>query len=139
VTNMDETKFWAKVNKTETCWLWTGATRMGYGRLRIGRHIVQAHRYAYELLVGPIPEGLTLDHLCRVRSCVNAPGHLEPVTLRTNVLRGIGRCAQNALVTHCPQGHPYNVENTYIPRSRTERQCRACRNEAQRRYVRGRA
>jgi len=71
-----------------SCWLWQGIiNEAGYGKLKVSKRWVKAHRYSYELFVGDIPEGLTLDHLCRNRSCVN-PGHLEPVTLRENVLRG---------------------------------------------------
>ena len=74
-------RFWAKVNKTDTCWLWTASTLNGYGQIKAGGRfgkILLAHRVAYEMLVGPIPEGLQLDHLCRVTLCVN-PKHLEPV------------------------------------------------------------
>src|ERR1035437_6893898 len=102
-------RFWAKVDKTEDCWNWTAHTDgMGYGQLaKPGQHggLVVAHRFAYELLVGPIPEGLQLDHLCRNRACVN-PDHLEPVTRRVNILRGVGFGAVNAKKTECPRGHP---------------------------------
>lgn len=85
-----EARFWARVDKTDTCWLWTGGgvTRHGYfyGRLTVGRRQVLAHRYAYELLVSPIPEGLELDHICRVTRCVN-PTHVEPVTHAENMRR----------------------------------------------------
>ena len=125
-------RFWAKVDSADDCWIWTAETsRGGYGRFAAGsrsdgtRRSVQAHRYAYELLVGPIPEGLELDHLCRVRNCVN-PAHLEPVTTKVNVLRGIGLAARNAGKTHCPQGHPYDEANTYYY-STGKRACRACR------------
>ena len=88
-------RFWAKVvNDTETgCWLWSGATTTGYGRfhLAMGLPLVVAHRFAYETLVGPVPAGLDLDHLCRVRRCVN-PAHLEPVTRRENLMRGDTIC-----------------------------------------------
>src|SRR5688500_4996363 len=81
--------FWAKVDKTSTCWLWTGARHpLGYGHVRYGNRTSAAHRVAWELINGPIPEGLTLDHLCRVPACVR-PDHLEPVTHRENVRRGI--------------------------------------------------
>jgi hypothetical protein len=84
-----EERFWAKVNKTETCWLWTGAKHeKGYGLLKVAGQMHRAHRFVYELLVGPIPEGLSLDHLCRVRNCVN-PNHLEPVTTGENIRRGL--------------------------------------------------
>jgi hypothetical protein len=73
-----EQRFWAKVEKTDSCWLWTAALSKGYGIFRVQPRTVRAHRLAYELLVGPIPDGHDLDHLCRNRACVN-PAHLEPV------------------------------------------------------------
>ena len=81
-------RFWAKVKKTDGCWLWTGwKNDRGYGNFEVdSTRTVKAHRFAYEVLVGPIPDGLTLDHLCRNPSCVN-PEHLEPVTLRENIMR----------------------------------------------------
>lgn len=94
IEGMDRTpeqRFWAFVEKTETCWLWTGGTNEGYGVLWLNGKNVKAHRFAYELLVGPIPDGLVLDHVvargCQWRHCVN-PAHLEPVTERVNILRG---------------------------------------------------
>lgn len=105
--------FWARVDKTDGCWNWTGSgTPKGYGMfMPAGKQRVYVHRYVYELMVGPIPEGLTLDHLCRNRSCVN-PQHLEPVTRGENALRGSGPAAQNSRKTACPQGHPYTSETT---------------------------
>ena len=119
-------RFWAKVTKTPTCWLWTGAkSRGGYGAFNSGNNkIIPAHRFAYELLVGPISQGLTLDHLCRTPACVN-PAHLEPVTMQINTLRGISPSAKAAAKTHCPQGHPYDLLNTYNQRD-GGRVCRAC-------------
>jgi hypothetical protein len=106
------------------CWLWTACTNaFGYGTLWVNVRPMLAHRVAYELFVGPIPEGLNLDHLCRVRRCVN-PAHLEPVTQRENVMRGISVTAKNAAVTHCHQGHPFDDANTY--RNNGKRQCRIC-------------
>jgi len=78
-----EEAFWSKVNKTETCWLWTGAKTAGYGSIRRDGRSQRAHRLAYEHLVGPIPPGAMLDHLCHVRACVN-PDHLMPVTNAQN-------------------------------------------------------
>lgn len=148
-----EERFWANVQKTETCWLWTG-TRFpkGYGYLNRGgknrpvRH-VYVHRFAYELLVGPIPEGMTIDHIKAngyiSRACVKAiadehgPAHLEPVTLQTNLMRGDGPAARNARKTHCIHGHPFDEANTYRPKS-GGRQCRACNRERQARYARNR-
>jgi hypothetical protein len=81
-----EQRFWAKVRKTDTCWLWTGTVGPGgYGRFHSGKQ-VRVHRYAYRLLVGPIPRLRTLDHLCRVKLCVN-PDHLEPVRRTENTRR----------------------------------------------------
>lgn len=125
-------RFWSCVDKAgpNGCWLWTGTTHAAapwdYGRFTV-RHgsEVPAHRFAWELLRGPIPEGLVIDHLCRVSRCVN-PDHLEPVTQRENLLRGTGPSARHAATTHCPQGHPYDAENTYRDR-RGGRHCRICR------------
>jgi hypothetical protein len=82
-----------------------------------------AHRFSYEAYVGPIGAGLHIDHLCRVRSCVN-PKHLEPVTQRVNTLRGEGRAALQLRVTHCPRGHEYTPDNIYLWRG--HRACRTC-------------
>lgn len=110
------------------CWEWTGCKTNGrYGRVAVAdRKQALAHRYVYELSVGKIPEGLTLDHLCNNPPCVN-PEHLEPVTLRVNLLRG--RTGLNLLKTHCPQGHPYDEENTYLLRGKWRR-CRTCVRKA---------
>lgn len=110
------------------CWEWTGARRPdGYGVL----NGVRAHRLVYEAKVGPIPEGLDLDHLCRVRHCVN-PDHLEPVTRRVNTLRGEGPAAVKARQTHCVNGHLLAGDNLYVHPKRGTRNCRTCLNEAAR-------
>ena len=116
------------------CWLWTAATENGYGRFHFEGAMRWAHRIAWVLFVGLIPEELELDHLCRVRHCVN-PEHLEPVTHRENVLRGDGGPAVNAKKTYCPQGHPLEGENL-VARSlrRGKRECRTCWNEQQKAY-----
>ena len=116
-------RFWAKVNQTPTCWLWTASTRNGYGAYFHAGQMTPAHRVAYEHLIGPIPEGLEIDHLCRVRACVN-PAHLEPVTHQENQLRGpyIGGKANQ---THCIHGHEFTPGNTYI-RPNGTRNCLTC-------------
>lgn len=122
-----EARFLAKVVKVPSgCWLWTAARhRDGYGAFRLPEGaLVKAHIWAYEQYVGTIPEGLQLDHLCRVRECVN-PAHLEPVTQRENILRGEAPSAQNSKKTHCPAGHPYDKANTHLRRG-GGRGCRAC-------------
>lgn len=112
------------------CWEFTGTTSGGYGM--IGRPnnggMALAHRISYELFVGEIPEGLTIDHLCRNRRCIN-PWHLEAVTGKVNVLRGDGPTAKNVRKTHCPKGHPYSAENTRIGKN-GGRFCRTCHREA---------
>lgn len=125
-------RFWSKVDTTGDCWLWRGSRNTkGYGSFRVGNKTLTVHRIAYELLIGPIPDGLTLDHLCRNPVCVN-PNHLEPLTGRENTLRGDNPPARNARKTHCPQGHPYDLLNTYIF-GHGYRDCRACRKERGRR------
>jgi len=127
-TPSPEERFWGKVARgdSDECWLWSGAlNEHGYGLLWLNGRQVRAHRYAYELLVGPIPKRLTLDHLCRNRSCVN-PAHLDPATLRENILRGVGITAQAARKTHCKNGHPFDETNTIYERA--GRRCRTCQN-----------
>jgi hypothetical protein len=122
------------------CWLWLGTlNKGGYGDIcrngRVEKH-AQAHRVAYELYVGPIPAGLDLDHLCRVRCCVN-PAHLEPVTRSENVKRGLMPAINRARAvaqTHCVHGHEFTAENTIHAkvRGRSTRECRECRLKRQR-------
>lgn len=129
-------RFWAKVAGPDAngCWLWQHCTSHGYGSFVVDGKKIRAHRYSYERLVGPIPDGLTLDHLCHVKACVN-PAHLEPVTQGENVLRGIGCVAQNARKTHCGNGHLLEGDNLLpYDRSRGRRMCKTCRNANQRLY-----
>lgn len=122
-------RFWKKVNKDAPggCWLWTAScVADGYGQFNKGsKQMVRAHRFAYEACVGPIPDGLTLDHLCRVRGCVN-PAHLEPVSMRVNIMRGQSSGAVNARKTHCIHGHEFTPENTQTSQSRGWRRCLTC-------------
>lgn len=117
------------------CWLWEAGVAGQYGRITLpGRKRGQAHRALYEFHCGPIPDGLELDHLCKLKLCVN-PAHLEPVTHQENVHRGpfmqiAGR--YNRIKTHCIAGHPYDVENTMVQNDGS-RVCRICRNASQRR------
>ena len=106
------------------CWVWTASRTKGYGMIRSGRTNAYAHRVAYELSVGPIPEGLHLDHRCRRPHCVN-PAHLEPVTNAENVRRGNAGLLQ-ARKTHCKQGHPFEGDNLIIRADGTGRACREC-------------
>ena len=107
------------------CWLWIGTIEAnGYGRLRVGKRKLLAHRVLFSIHRGRLGDTDYLDHLCRVRCCVN-PDHLEIVDFRTNVLRGIGPSAKNARKTHCPLGHPYDDTNTHIEHG-GGRKCRAC-------------
>ncbi len=139
-------RFWAKVDRDGPllspylgrCWVWTGATSpKGYGHFLLDGAVWQAHRAAYALFVGPIPEGLTVDHLCRVRNCVNFV-HLETVTMYENTLRGNGgRLAGERMSakTHCLRGHPYDETNTAwrkSARGRPARSCLACNRERDR-------
>ena len=130
VSPLEASRFWAKVVKTETCWLWTRSGRKdGYGQVRIAGTMMLAHRVSYTLLREPIPDGLTLDHLCRVRMCVK-PEHLEPVPMGVNVKRAPGSAsAVNEAKTTCPRGHPYDVR-----RPQGWRRCRACDRESLRRW-----
>lgn len=119
-----EQRFWSKVNKTDTCWLWTGMTDPnGYGLIKYGGRNRLAHRVSYELSGREAIGARQIDHLCRVRLCVN-PDHLEPVTSKLNTLRGLSPSALNATKTHCVRGHEFNDENTRTYRGK--RYCRAC-------------
>lgn len=121
------------------CWIWVGCChKSGYGKTCINTKLMYAHRAVYSMLVAPIPEGLTLDHLCRVRCCVN-PSHLEAVTIKVNVLRGESPSSVNSRKAHCSKGHGLGGANLII-NSRGNRVCRICTNErtvqSQRRHPR---
>jgi hypothetical protein len=128
ITDEQLTRFWFRVAPTGFCWEWRGSlTPQGYGQFSPAKaKNYKAHRVAYTQLVGDIPDGLVLDHLCRNRSCVN-PDHLEPVTDRKNVLRGYGPTATNARRGVCDNGHPYSGSNLRIT-VEGWRRCRACSN-----------
>lgn len=120
----DFVRFWSKVSIGDGCWDWMAyRDRWGYGTFYLKGMKRRAPRIAYEDVVGPIPPGLAIDHLCRNTSCVN-PAHLEPVTIRVNTLRGEGLAARLAAQTSCWRGHPFDSTNTRMyGRSRA---CRAC-------------
>lgn len=130
--------FWRHVDRCgpDDCWLWHGAhTGNGYGRFDTDGHYL-AHRFSYELHKGPIPYGLVIDHLCRVRNCVN-PAHLEAVTQRENIIRGeLGKEREKS--THCGNGHEYTSENTYWHQRKGKRgrfrTCIACLRQRTREY-----
>jgi HNH endonuclease len=115
------------------CWVWQlSIVSKGYGKEKNDGRAMMAHRAVYESLVGPIPDELVLDHLCRVRSCVN-PEHLEPVTNAENIRRGEGPSVVNAAKTHCKHGHEFTGKNTGRDRG-GYRACRACGVIKQRKY-----
>jgi HNH endonuclease len=143
-----EERFWSKVDKDGPvpdyaphlgpCWLWTRGLTKGYGTFGMHGKVRYAHIVAYELLVGVVPDGLELDHLCRVPACCN-PVHLEPVTHAENIRRG-DTSAQGAhwrAKTHCPQGHQYDDANTYVNPT-GGRECRICKRASGRRRRTGR-
>ena len=121
-------RFVAKMVESPTgCWLWTASKDgNGYGLFsgRPGGASIRAHIWSYEYHVGPVPDGLQLDHLCRKRACVN-PEHLDPVTSRVNSLRGDTVYAANAAKTHCKRGHEFTPENTHIT-TQGSRSCKTC-------------
>lgn len=124
-----EQRFFNKVFVADGHWLWCGYIMPnGYGQFSDGGGTVLAHRWAYEQFVAPVPEGLDLDHLCRIRNCVN-PQHLEPVTRSTNLIRGARKTGQH----YCKNGHEL-VGDNLKPTSDGRRQCRECARQAQRRY-----
>lgn len=147
-TKSIEERFWNKIVKSDTCWIWMGQiTDDGYGCAFDKGKEIKAHRLSYELNVGPIPDGLEIDHTChtcknckggvtcRHRRCVN-PDHLEPVTRVENVRRGVSFSAVNSRKTHCKRGHPLCAENVYFYNNGRYRSCRTCAlDKAHKRYV----
>lgn len=113
-------------------WVWAGVLSNGYGNFWDGQRKVPAHRWAYEHWVGPIPEGMQIDHLCRIRQCVN-PEHLEPVTPRENVLRSDSPPGLSHRTGKCKHGHEMTPENTSYTKSGS-RQCKTCRRASFKRY-----
>lgn len=115
------------------CLIWAGSLNStGYGQVEHEHRALYVHRLMYEWFVGPIPDGLHIDHLCRNRAC-GAPAHLEAVTPKVNILRGDGPSASQARRDHCEQGHEYDLFNTYWRDDRHGgRQCRACNRASQR-------
>ena len=135
-SDKDMRRFMAKTTPGRGgCVLWTGATLAGgYGQFSMYGKPLYAHRWIYEATVGPIPDGLHIDHLCRTRNCVNA-GHMEPVTSAENTRRGEAG-SNSRRKTHCPQGHPYSPDNTKLrrrPSGRIDRECRSCNRACSRR------
>jgi hypothetical protein len=148
MTASEQVRFWAKVDLRgkDECWMWLASKCNGYGQFAapsVRRGPLRAHRVAYTLLIGPIPDGLTLDHLCHDpktceggptcphRACVN-PDHMDPVTLGVNVMRGQTIAATNAAKTHCDRGHEFTRENTMLARKGKRRNCRTCHNDRRR-------
>lgn len=136
-------RFWVKVNKNGSlsshrpdlgpCWIWIAAINAkGYGIMSVDVGSTLVHRISYKISGGVIPDGMQIDHLCRVRNCVN-PKHLEVVTPRINTHRGYGPAAMRARKTHCPKEHPYSGDNLYVSPT-GNRQCRICIRQNQRNY-----
>jgi hypothetical protein len=137
LTEQDAIKFWHRVIKTRDCWIWTGIkTKLGYGHFYISKNkgVFLAHRIAFYLFGNILNTDKVLDHICRNHSCVN-PAHLRQITQGENVLdiRSQSIQAKNKRKTHCPQGHEYTPENTYMSK-KGQRHCRACWPEKNRLY-----
>lgn len=130
MTNIDNMNKYINKDVDNGCWLWVGAKRKAYGAVQHGGRVQQAHRVMYELVVGPIAEGLVLDHLCRVPACVR-PEHLEPVTQMENLRRGKWKRSHPAICTH---GHEM-IGHNIIVRKSGGWNCRTCASEASRRYL----
>jgi len=128
LTQAEIDNFYGKIKKTNSCWHWESSIGWdGYGRFSLRKNCYLAHRFSYELNVGPIPTGMQIDHLCRNRFCVN-PAHLDPVDNDENMYRRVLARA------HCKNGHPFDEKNTYVNPNRGRfRVCRKCAALYQRR------
>jgi hypothetical protein len=133
ITPAQAETFWAYVERSNSCWNWTASCdSKGYGQYAIGtykpnsRRNARAHQVSYALTIGEVPENMVIDHLCRNRTCVN-PAHMEVVTNKDNILRGVSPSSKHAIKTHCPYGHPYNDSNTRL--NAGSRVCRTCHRQ----------
>lgn len=123
------------VDPVKGCFVWQRSkSKWGYGHVRYNGKWMPAHRVSYEMAKGPIPDGLTIDHLCRNPACVK-PEHLEAVTIKENTMRGTSPSAKNAVKTHCKNNHEFNEENTYFHKGQ-RRTCRACNKASVYKYKR---
>lgn len=124
-----------RIDKTPNgCWNYTRSKSVkGYGKLSAWGRMWLAHRVSYTIFVAPIPEGKSIDHLCRNPSCIN-PNHLEPVSNRENLMRGIGIAAKNSRKTHCINGHALSGENLRLKKSRRGRICKKCNSDHWRKW-----
>jgi hypothetical protein len=122
-------KFVEHQSSFEPCWEWLGAKSAGYGRIKVQGKVCMAHRISYEYFIGPIPEGLEIDHLCRTPACIN-PAHLEPVTGSINAKRGL---TGNKKRDFCKNGHKFSSDNVLMDGK--ERRCKPCRRANKRIYL----
>lgn len=124
-----KSRFWAKVEETEGCWNWTGATtRDGYGRFRVDGREIMAARFAYEEEYGPLDPGLRIGRACENPACVR-PDHLYAATNKELTLEGMGPTANNAVKTMCKHGHELTGYNLYVAPGSGQRKCRTCMEE----------